>query len=89
MERYIPKRVTEAIKQGFSAPDGSWYRGESIDYVRDVLYHPNAKIYDYLDKKTLRLLIDEHLNGKNNRRLLIWSLLNLEEWCSTFLKKGA
>ena len=34
MERYIPESITGGEKQGFSAPDASWFRGESIDYVR-------------------------------------------------------
>lgn len=88
MRRYIPDRITGAVKQGFSAPDESWYRGESIDYVRDVLYRPSAQIFQYLDRDATLALVDEHLSGGNNRRLLIWSLLSLEEWCSTFLAKG-
>lgn len=88
MQRYIPGRVTNAVKQGFTAPDESWFRGESIDYVRDVLYRPGARVFDYLDRSSTLALVDEHLTGKTNRRLLIWSLLSLEEWCSTFLAKG-
>jgi asparagine synthase (glutamine-hydrolysing) len=30
-------------------------------------------------------LVDEHLSGSHNRRLLIWSLLNFESWCEQFL----
>ena len=30
-------------------------------------------------------LIDEHLSGRVNRRLFIWSLLCVEEWCQQFL----
>ena len=32
-----PSEVTDGAKQGFSAPDASWFRGESIDYVRRTL----------------------------------------------------
>jgi asparagine synthase (glutamine-hydrolysing) len=31
-------------------------------------------------------LVDDHLSGRANRRLLIWSLLYLEEWANAFLK---
>jgi len=81
MERYIPKKITDAVKQGFSAPDASWFKGESIEYVRRMLYDPNARIYQYLDYTSVRTLLDEHLNGVQNRRLFIWSLLNFEWWC--------
>ena len=85
MERYIPQAITEKEKQGFSAPDASWFKGESIDYVRRTLYDDNAHIYDFLDRKSVHALVNEHLDGKENRRLLIWSLLSVEKWCQTFL----
>lgn len=80
MQRYIPASITNAEKQGFSAPDASWFKGESIDYVRRNLLQGNPLIYDYLDRKSVRALVDDHLNGKQNRRLFIWSLLNVEQW---------
>lgn len=85
MERHIPSEVTSAEKQGFSAPDASWFRGESIDYVREVLYKNDTRIYEYLDRSAVIKLVDEHLEGKQNRRLFIWSLLNFEWWCRRFL----
>lgn len=87
MERYIPKSVTKNVKQGFSAPDASWFKGDSMDYVRDLLFDNNAVIYNYLDRKTCQGLVTEHLEGKGNRRLLIWSLLNFEHWCRNFSKE--
>jgi asparagine synthase (glutamine-hydrolysing) len=80
MERYIPPSITNNIKQGFSAPDASWFKGESIEYVKRVLFSNNTKIYDFMDRKETQFLINEHLEGKQNRRLLIWSLINLEKW---------
>lgn len=80
MSRHIPHKVTQAEKQGFSSPDASWFKGESIDFVRRTLLNGNARIYDFLDSKTLISMVDEHLSGKQNRRLLIWSLLNVETW---------
>lgn len=80
MERYIPKEVTDGEKQGFSAPDASWFKGESIDYVRHVLFDSEALIYQYMDKQAVQRLVSEHLDGRENRRLFIWSLLNVEQW---------
>ena len=80
MGRYVPEFVTGAQKQGFSAPDGSWFKGESLDYVRRRLCTSSAAIYKYLDQPTVTDLIEDHLEGRQNRRLLIWSLLSFEEW---------
>lgn len=85
MQRYVPHDVANGIKQGFSAPDASWFRGESIDYVRRTLMTNSARVYDFLDRKAVQRLVSQHLSGQENRRLLIWSLLYLEEWCRLFL----
>jgi asparagine synthase (glutamine-hydrolysing) len=86
MERYVPADITNQVKQGFSGPDSSWFRGDSIEYVRDQLLSPEAAIYEFLDPAGVRPLVEEHLAGKANRRLLLWSLLSFEQWCHTFLK---
>ena len=83
MGRYIPKEIINSEKKGFSSPDASWFRGESIEFVRRTLLNSNAKIYEVLDRKTVEILLTQHLNGKKNRRLLIWSLLNVEAWMKT------
>lgn len=80
MGRFIPEDVAQAEKQGFSAPDASWFKGESIDFVRGTLVGNDALIYDYLDAATVRRLLEEHFTGANNRRLLIWSLLSFEQY---------
>ena len=85
MARHVPERVSQGEKKGFSAPDATWFRGESIEYVRATLMGNRARIYDYLDRQTVQDMITEHLEGRQNRRLLIWSLLYLEEWCAVFL----
>jgi asparagine synthase (glutamine-hydrolysing) len=85
MQRHIPSVITDREKQGFSAPDASWFKGESIDYVRRKLYQGHPRIYEFLDRDSVQGLVNEHLEGKQNRRLLIWSLLNLEKWCEKFV----
>lgn len=85
MGRYIPETITNGEKQGFSAPDATWFKGESIDYVKQKLFNHRANIYNYLDPKVVRSLISDHLEGRENRRLLIWSLLSLEKWCEAFM----
>ena len=80
MSKYIPEGITKAAKQGFSSPDASWFKGESIDFVRERLLDKRAPIYDFLDYGATTDLVSQHLNGEQNRRLLIWSLLNVNEW---------
>ena len=88
LARWVPSDGVGSAKQGFSGPDASWFRGESIDYVRDLIFRDDALIYAFLQPRTVQALVDEHLNGQQNRRLLLWSLLNFEHWCRTFLESG-
>jgi len=78
--RHVPAEIAGMTKQGFSSPDASWFKGESIDFVRRTLLDRQARIYDLFDRPTVAELVGQHLKGEKNRRLLIWSLLNLEEW---------
>ena len=88
MERYVPETVTEQVKQGFSGPDASWFRGDSIDYVAPDRAQPaTRRMYEFLSRRPCSELVDEHLEGRANRRLLLWSLLNFEHWCGTFLER--
>jgi len=84
MAKHVPEKVYSALKQGFSAPDASWFRGESIDFVKHKLFDNNALIYNLIDKKTTKNLLQEHLDGNQNRRLLVWSLLYLETFLNEF-----
>ena len=84
MRRHVPADIADGLKQGFSAPDASWFRGESIEYVRSRLLNRDARIYEFLDRATVQRALQSHLDGHENRRLLIWSLLYLEEFLSCF-----
>jgi asparagine synthase (glutamine-hydrolysing) len=79
MRCFIPEDVTRAEKKGFSAPDASWFKGDSIDFVRFTLFDSKARIYEFLDRSMVQGLVKQHLDGEQNRRLLIWSLLNFEQ----------
>ena len=85
MKRYIPDTISNGIKQGFSAPDASWFKGDSIIYVHKQLLNNNARIYEFLDRNSVQELVKEHLDGKTNRRLFIWSLLNFEWWLRKYM----
>lgn len=76
--KYVSKEVIERVKQGFSAPDSSWFRDQSINFVKKRLEPKDQELYNYLDHNEIQKKVSEHFEGKSNRRLLIWSLLYLQ-----------
>jgi asparagine synthase (glutamine-hydrolysing) len=86
LRHYISDTYADGIKQGFSAPDASWFKGESINYIKSILFNNQARIYEYIQPGTAHKMIEEHFKGRVNRRLLIWSLLCFEWWNKIFIK---
>lgn len=84
LSSYVPKDYSNNTKQGFSAPDASWFKGESIEYITKLLFNKKAMIYEYIQPKTAQKLMNEHFEGRINHRLFIWSLLCFEWWNKIF-----
>jgi asparagine synthase (glutamine-hydrolysing) len=78
MSRIIPPATTNFKKQGLSEPDASWFQGDSIDFLNKKLKSRHSPIYDFFDFTTTQNLINQHIDGITNRRLLIWSFLYLD-----------
>jgi len=87
LAKYAGDHIINQHKQGFSGPDASWFKGESVNYIKETLLDSQAGIYNYFDPKVVHALIDEHMEGKHNRRLFIWSLLCFELWLKLFMSK--
>ncbi len=78
MSRYLPSDCTEQPKKGFSPPDGSWYRGPSMEYIKAILLDRRATARPWFDSIFIERKLQEHFDGLRNHRLLIWSLLSVE-----------
>ena len=85
MSNMLPKDIAKAQKQGFSSPDASWFKGDSIEFVKKRLLGRSNNYGQFMDASAVHQLINEHVSGDKNRRLLIWSLLNFEEWVDQYV----
>jgi asparagine synthase (glutamine-hydrolysing) len=89
MKGLLPDEILDKRKQGFSPPDQSWYRGPTMDYIREILLDPRSLNRGYFQPTYIRSVLDEHLAGRVNHRLLIWSLLCFEWWNRLFMDGDA
>ena len=85
MKDILPERIVNRKKQGFSAPDESWYRGENASYVKELLLGKNIACHEFIQPAFIEKTIYEHCEKRINHRLLLWSLMNFEWWCRLFL----
>ena len=81
----LPEEIINRKKQGFSAPDESWYRGENAEYVKELLLGEYLASSTYINQAYIRKIVNEHINNGINHRLLIWSFMSFEWWCRIFL----
>ena len=84
MEKFIPNKVRQRRKQGFSSPDENWYRGPNLGYVQSMIVSKNALCHEFISPKVIKQVVTDHNSGRANRRLLIWSLLCFESWLGVF-----
>ncbi len=85
MLEILPESIINRKKQGFSAPDESWYRGENAAYIKELLLNGETVSSAFINRQYIHKIVDEHINKKINHRLLIWSFMNFEWWCRIFL----
>ncbi len=85
MADILPERIVNRKKQGFSAPDESWYRGENAAYVKELLLGKNIRSHEFINPDYIEKIIYEHCELRINHRLLIWSFMSFEWWCRIFL----
>ncbi len=85
MQGLVPGKILAKKKQGFSPPDSSWYRGETMDYIKRILLDPKSLGRGYFNPAHIQNVVEQHVSGTVNHRLLIWSLLCFEWWNRLFI----
>lgn len=86
MTGLLPPEVANRPKQGFSSPDGAWFRGENASYVRELLLGKRRASAEFISPAYVERIVREHTEQGINHRLLIWSFLSFEWWCRIFLE---
>jgi len=87
MRGLLPDETLARRKQGFTPPDETWFRGESLEVIRGVLLSPRALDRGYFEPSELRRILDDHVAARSNHRFLIWSFLCFEYWNRYFVDR--
>ena len=85
MGRLVPEEIYNREKQGFSAPDGSWFRNQSYEFITDKLLNTKRRLHDFVDINEIRDVVEGHkLGTRNDGRHKIWAFLHLAETMDNF-----
>ncbi len=76
----LPPAIAARPKMGFGVPIDRWFRNELLGELRSVLLDPAALARGIFRPEAVRILIDEHADGRRDHAYRLWALLMLELW---------
>jgi asparagine synthase (glutamine-hydrolysing) len=82
--RYVPERIVERPKMGFSVPVGVWLRGPLRDWAESLLNEDRLRQEGFLEPQPVRRVWREHLEGDVNAPECLWDVLMFQAWLETW-----
>jgi asparagine synthase (glutamine-hydrolysing) len=81
--KYVPEKLIERPKMGFSVPLAQWLRGPLRDWSESLINEQRLKNEGYLNPAIVRKKWLEHLSGKRNWQHHLWNVLMFQAWLET------
>lgn len=78
--KYVPKKMIERPKAGFSIPVGQWLRGPLREWAEALLDPALLRSEGYFRPEPIRQRWQEHLAGTRNWEHSLWSVLMFQAW---------
>ena len=82
LERYVPARLTDRPKVGFSIPLAGWLRGPLKDWAEDLLGERRLEAEGFFYPAPIRAAWMDHLSGRADNSSKVWSILMFQAWLS-------
>jgi asparagine synthase (glutamine-hydrolysing) len=76
----LPREIVTGKKRGFSIPAAAWLRGELEPFARETLSPQTVKQQGYFRPDVVQRLLDEHVEGQEDRSRQLWGLLAFTLW---------
>lgn len=78
--KYVPKKLVDQPKRGFTVPIGAWLRGPLRDWADALLSRERLKRDGYLNPEIVIHKWKEHISGERNWQYLLWDVLMFQAW---------
>ncbi|MEJ2703102.1 MAG: asparagine synthase (glutamine-hydrolyzing) [Sedimentisphaerales bacterium] len=84
--RYLPARIVERRKVGFSVPLAQWFRNKLRDMCYDRICRKDGLMRQLFANAELQSILDDHCSDRKDNALKIWTLLTLSVWDDVFCR---
>lgn len=84
--RWLPKSIVERRKVGFDSPIGQWFKGELREFLQSFLAPAQLQRSGLLDAEAVQAVVQDHLEGRRDYSLQLWSLIALEAWYRMYIE---
>jgi asparagine synthase (glutamine-hydrolysing) len=83
LARYVPPRLTDQPKLGFSVPLGTWLRRELREWAEDLLSRDALRRSGAVDVARVRGTWRRHLDGSEDASAQLWTVLMFQAWLTS------
>jgi asparagine synthase (glutamine-hydrolysing) len=80
LAKYVPKKLVDRPKKGFSVPLAEWLRGPLKNWAEELLSSKKLNEDGYFNSIIVRKVWDAHLSGRKDYSLKLWSILMFQAW---------
>lgn len=87
VEGIIPNNIIYRKKMGFGAPMSQWLKGSFGQEVKSSMMSSNLLKRGYFNNRYIERLFDDHMSGRRDSSLYIWTLYNLSSWYDYWIDK--
>ncbi len=84
--KYLPKAITDRRKVGFDSPVGQWFKDELRPFLTSFLAPHEVARSGLLDPGAVQQVIADHLSGKRDSSLQLWTLIAIETWHRMYIE---
>ena len=83
--RELPDALRLAAKRSVQTPQREWFRGELVDWLREIIDSPSFWSRGWVDRQRGRRAMQAYFEGQGDNSFFLWQWANLELWARRFL----
>jgi len=84
----LPERIVKRPKVGFDSPIGQWFKDDLREFLLSFLSLRAVAESGLLQPQTVQDIVHEHLSGRRDYSMALWSILALEMWHRVYIESG-